>query len=132
MGFEAGSDGSPRPRPACHPLLQGLASAGVGQVVLVLRAGKWDVPAALGSGASLGLDLAYVLADDSRSVPESLARARAWVDGADVALGFPDILLEPADVWPRLAAFHLGGTWDVSLGCFPTEQAWKADMVDFE
>lgn len=132
VGFEPGGDGEPRPRPVVHGLLRGLAAAGVERAVVVLRDGKWDVPARLGDGAALGLDLAYLVVGETRSVPETLDRARGWLGGHDVALGFPDILLEPGDAWSRLLAFHRESSADVSLGLFPTEQSWKADMVQVD
>ena len=132
IGVETDSDGEPRPRPVIHGLLRGLASAGVERVVVVLREGKWDISARLGDGGEVGLDLAYLVVGATRNVPQTLERARAWTAGYDVALGFPDILLEPSDVWPRLAAFHRETAADVSLGLFPTEQSAKADMVELD
>ncbi|MEM8933013.1 MAG: dTDP-glucose pyrophosphorylase [Acidobacteriota bacterium] len=132
IGFEVGRDGEPKPRPVIHGLLRGMASAGVERALIVLRDGKWDIPACLGEGDAIGLDLAYLLVGSTGSVPETLDRAHTWIAGHDVALGFPDILLEPADVWPRLAEFHRRGGADVSLGLFPTDQVAKADMVDFD
>lgn len=148
VGFEPGPDGEPRPRPVCHGLLRGWAGAGIERALVILRHGKWDVPTRLGSGAELGLDLAYLLVEETGSVPETLARAAGWTEalgtgagtgtgtagagGWDVALGFPDILLGPPDAWARLVDFHRAGDWPISLGLFPTDQAWKADMVSFD
>ncbi|MEM6796873.1 MAG: hypothetical protein AAF725_23065 [Acidobacteriota bacterium] len=141
VGFEAGPGGAPTPRPVCHPMLRGWAAAGIERAVVVLRDGKWDVPAYLGSGAELGLDLAYLLVEQTRSVPETLRRATRWLGESHVALGFPDILLEPRDAWTRLLEFHAcgargggggGGGGDLSLGLFPTEQVAKTDMVSLE
>lgn len=97
--------------------------------MILLRPGKWDIPAALGSGESHGLDLGYLLAEDSLGVPDTLDRAYRWSRGNTIALGFPDILLRPNDVWSRLVEFHDSHSEAVSLGLFPTRQTWKTDMV---
>lgn len=130
--LEHDSDGRPRPAPVCAGLLRGMASAGIKRVLIVLRDGKWDVASRLGEGSEWGVDLGYLAVASSTCVPETLGRALPWTAGADVALGFPDILLTPRDVWRRLLAFHRRHHESVTLGLFPTDQAAKADMVDFE
>ncbi len=130
--FEPDADGRPRPTPVCAGLLRGMASAGIGRVLVVLRDGKWDVASRLGEGSEWGVDLGYLSVSSSTCVPETLGRALPWTLGADVALGFPDILLTPSDIWQRLSAFHRRHGGAVSLGLFPTDQVAKADMVDFE
>ena len=130
--FDRDPDGRPRPSPVCSGLLRGMSSAGIGRVLIVLRDGKWDVASRLGEGSEWGIDIGYLSVDASTCVPETLARALPWTLGSDVALGFPDILLSPGDVWQRLLAFHRRHGGPVSLGLFPTDQVSKADMVDFE
>ncbi|MEM1202760.1 MAG: hypothetical protein AAGN66_05980 [Acidobacteriota bacterium] len=127
--FPVGFDDRGVPTPVARHLLRGFAAAGIDRALVILRPGKWDVPACLGAGLD-GVDLAYLVVEGSGSVPETLDRAARWIEGCDVALGFPDILLEPSDVWPRLLDFHRRGGHDASLGLVPTDQAWKADMVD--
>lgn len=113
-------------------MMRAMAQGGIERAVWILRDGKWDVASRLGDGAEWGLNLAYVAVPPTRCVPETLMRARRWVEGCDVALGFPDILLQPPDLWRRLTAFHRSHDGDLSLGLFPCEQAWKADMVSFD
>jgi glucose-1-phosphate thymidylyltransferase len=139
-GSEGRPHGAPRApdsgrRLVCEPLLEALRRAGVGRALWILRAGKWDIPAALGDGARWGLDLAYLTLAASGSVPETLDRARGWVRGATVVLGYPDILFGPPDAVARLvAAYRAGGTpaMDVLLGLVPTDRPSKADMVDLD
>ena len=117
------------PQPACRPLLKGWADAGISRALVLLRPGKWDIPATLGSGDTWGLHLGYLLAEDSLGVPDTLDRAYRWSRDTTIALGFPDILLRPGDVWSRLVEFHGSHPEVVSLGLFPTRQTWKTDMV---
>ena len=132
VGFKPDSDGLPRPEPVSGPMLRSMGEAGIERALWILRDGKWDVASRLGDGAEWGIDLGYLAVRPTRCVPETLARALPWTQGADVALGFPDILLRPGDVWRRLVQFHRSHDGDMSLGLFPTDQAWKADMVDFD
>lgn len=120
------------PQPVCAPLLQAWSRAGIERAVVILRAGKWDIPGRLGDGAEFGLDLAYLVVRETRSVAETLDRARRWTAGCDVAVGFPDLLLQPDDAWSRLVHFHREGGHDLSFGCFPCDRPGKADMVDLD
>lgn len=121
-----------RPRAVCEPLLEALHTAGATRALWVLREGKWDIPATLGDGTRWGLDLAYLTLAASGSVPETLDRARAWVRGATVLLGYPDILFAPPDALARLAAHRRTTGADVVLGLVPTDRPTKADMVDLD
>jgi glucose-1-phosphate thymidylyltransferase len=53
------------------------------------------------------------------------------VQNAIVALGFPDILFQPADAYQQVLTRLAASPADVVLGLFPTAQYWKAGMVDF-
>lgn len=136
LGFTGGPAGM-APRLACDGLLGAFAAAGVRRAVVALGDGKWDVPAALGdgrnggggSGTDRGVSLAYVPVAGSRSVPESLDRARPFVAGRPVAMGFPDVWFEPADAFVPLLDRLAGGA-DVVLGCFPAPNPRITDMVD--
>jgi glucose-1-phosphate thymidylyltransferase len=132
LGFSGGAAG-PLPRLACDGLLGAFAAAGVGRAVVALGGGKWDVPAALGDGrhgTDRGVALAYVPVHGSRSVPESLDRARPFVAGKVVAMGFPDVWFEPRGAFvPLLDRLAASGA-DVALGCFPAPDPRITDMVD--
>ena len=48
VGFQRSADGSvPRPKVACEYLLERMRLAGVNRAYIVLREGKWDIPAFL-------------------------------------------------------------------------------------
>ncbi len=124
-------DGGPA-RPACHDLLSAFALAGVDRAFVLLRDGKWDVPGTLGDGAAFGLHLAYVVLQPTPGVPFTLAAAAPFVQGADVALGFPDILLQPRDLLLRLRAHHDAGEADCSLALVPCDRPWASDVVGLD
>ena len=123
-------DGSPRPLTA-H-LLERFRLGGVKRSIVVLRSGKWDVPATLGSGARWGVDLGYLIVQPTPSVPHTLDAAYSWVHGHTVALGFPDIVFDPEDAYAHcLQRLHEGGS-EVVLGLFPTDRPDKTDMVEVD
>lgn len=120
----------PAPPPVADRLLGLLRRAGIGRAVVVLRAGKWDVPAHYGSGSRAGVELVYRVLEESGSVVESIAAALPFVADQRVALGFPDVLLEPRDALARLVERQEAGGADVVLGLFPTARPEKSDMVE--
>jgi len=122
--------GSPRPVPACEHLLGAMAAAGATTVYVVLADGKWDIPAYLGDGSELGLDIAYLTMRHSPGVPFTVDRAHAHVRDSTVAFGFPDIVFTPADALLRLRARRDAGGADIVLGLFPTDRPEAADLVD--
>lgn len=134
-----GADGTEGTEPVCFPLLRGWARAGVRRALVLLRRGKWDIPDRLGEAwterdedGELRVDLAYRVVEETASVPETLCRARPFAQDHDVAVGFPDLLLEPGDAWARLVEFHRAGGHDLSFGCFPCDRPEKADMVELD
>lgn len=131
LGFHATPNG-PRPRPVCGYLLESFCRAGVGRALILLRQGKWDIPALLGRGTDHGLDLAYLVLDTTTSVPETLDSAYPFVAEARVALGFPDILFEPSDAYVHLLGHQDATGSEIVLGLFPTDQCAKTDMVELD
>jgi glucose-1-phosphate thymidylyltransferase len=124
VGF--GQDG---PRAVCTYLLRAMAAAAVCRAFLVLRPGKWDIPAHLGDGRQLGLPLAYLSLEASPGVPWTLDQAYGFVRDHPVVLGFPDILFRPRAAVARLVARQQECGSDLVLGLFPGDRPDKADMV---
>ena len=122
-----------RPRVACEFLLRELRDAGAERAYVILRDGKWDIPAYLGDGHEMGLPLAYLLMRLPYGVPYTLDQATPFVHDATVLLGFPDIMFT-ADrpVYPRLLEALDAAGADVMLGLFPTDRPEKGDMVGLD
>ncbi|HKV12018.1 MAG TPA: dTDP-glucose pyrophosphorylase, partial [Thermoanaerobaculia bacterium] len=74
--------------------------------------------------------LAYVVIPGSKSVPETLDRAFPFSEGSLVALGFPDVLFEPADAYARLIERQAATGADLVLGLFPAPRFRTTDMVE--
>ncbi len=122
--------GEPRVRVASHHLFDKMREAGVATAYVILRDGKWDIPAYFGEGKMVGIHLAYLVVKDSRGPPDSLDRAFPFVSGKPVAFGFPDILFGPDDVFERLLTRMAEANTDAVLGLYPAHDCRVMDMVD--
>ena len=133
IGFRNTDDGrSVRPKPVGQYLLEHFHRAGAKRVYIVIRKGKWDIPEYFGDGEALGLAIGYLIMNLPHGVPYTIDQANAFVRDATVVFGFPDILIEPEDAFPRIVA-HLEATnADVVLGLFPTDQPHLCDPIAFD
>jgi glucose-1-phosphate thymidylyltransferase len=129
IGFRETPRG-PAPKVAGHYLLERFRAAGVRRAFMVLHESKQDVPRYFGTGEIADVALAYLAIPGSRSVPETLDRAYPFVEDSIVALGFPDVIFEPADAYAPLIARQAATGADLVLGLFPTERFRTTDMVE--
>lgn len=130
VGFRCSSEtGGRQPKVACHDLIENMARAGAAKAYIILRQGKWDIPAFLGSGRSIGLNLAYVMTAGTAGTPYTLDKAFPFVDGARVLFGFPDIIFGPEDAFSRLVGRQNESKADIVLGLYRARQPHKMDMV---
>ena len=127
---EHGTDGSPRA--VCEHLLEKMHAAGVNRVYVILRQGKWDIPAYLGDGSRNGLHLAYLMMGLPYGTPYSIDQAYPFSQHAIVAFGFPDMVLAPGDIFKTLLEYRKSADADVVLGLFPADRSDKVDMVDVD
>ena len=129
VGFRPVNDGL-RPKVICHYLLEKMHLAGISKVYIVLREGKWDIPAYLSNGSSLDVHIAYLMMNLPFGVPYTLDQAYPFVRDAVITFGFPDILFQPNDAFVKLLAYQATREADIILGLFPTDEPQKVDMVD--
>ena len=130
IGFQKASVAAvPRVKTASEHLLAQMRRAGVRKAYVVVRRGKWDIPAYLGNGNSFGLDLAYLIMGKPFGVPFTLDQAFPFVENATIVFGFPDILIWPEDTYGMLLGKLEASKSDVVLGLYPTEDHRKVDMV---
>ncbi len=133
IGFrQVDEDGGLRPKVVCHYLLEKMRLAGATKAYVILGNGKWDIPAYLGDGTLFNMHLAYLVVNQSTGVPYTLDKAYPFVEDKIVALGFPDIIFQPEDVFVKLLKCQTDKNADVVLGLFPTDQPQKWDMVDMD
>lgn len=119
-----------KPKVVCEHVLEKMQRAGIERVYIILRDGKWDIPASLGDGSKQGLNLAYLMMGLPHGTPYSIEQAYPFIQDSIIALGFPDMIFAEEDIYARLLT-HLGSAdADVVLGIFPTDRPEKTDMVD--
>ena len=121
--------GAPRPRVVSHYLLEKMRRAGIENAYIVLREGKWDIPAHFKDGALVDMRLGYLLVTVPYGAPWTLDAAYPFVRQSLVALGFPDILFSTDDAYARLIEHQQRSAADVVLGLFPADQPQATDMV---
>lgn len=119
----------PRLRPVCEHVLGGMQQAGIHKAYLIIRDGKWDIPACLGDGSRLGLQLAYLMMGLPWGTPYSIDQAYAFVRDRRVALGFPDMRFDNPQIFRRTLDHQETSGADVVLGIFPADRPHKVDMV---
>jgi glucose-1-phosphate thymidylyltransferase len=133
VGFRlVDESGTLRPKVACHYLLERMRLAHITKAYIILREGKWDIPAYLKDGKMLDIYLAYLMMDLPFGVPYTLDQAYPFVRNAIVAFGFPDNIFQAEDAFVRLLARQSESRADIVLGLFPTHQPHKVDMVDLD
>lgn len=133
IGFRLMDEGgSVRPKVVCHYLLEKMRSAQVTKAFIVLRKGKWDIPAYLGNGKILDMHLSYLLLELLFGVPYTLDQAYPFVKDAIVVFGFPDIIFHPDDAFVQLLSRQARSNANVVLGLFPARQPKNVDMVDLD
>ncbi len=79
VGFASTDGGRRVPKAVCQYLLEKMRVAGIVKAYVVLREGKWDIPASLGDGATAGMHLAYLMVGISFGVPFTLDQAYPFV-----------------------------------------------------
>lgn len=123
-------------RVAIDVLLSRFAAAGIGRAYVLMDAAKGDLPRYLAEpalGPPRAPRLAFVSVTGSPSVPHTLDRAYPFVSPEPapwVAVGFPDVLFEPADAFRRLVERKRGTGAAVVLGLFPARDPGSTDMVE--
>ena len=121
-----------RPKAAAHYLLDNMLRAGAEKAFIVLRKGKWDIPAYFSGEDCTGLPLAFLSMERSSSAPATIDRAYPFFKNALVLFGFPDILSTPGDGFSKLIASQRKSAADVVLGLYKADQPQKMDMVELD
>ncbi len=132
VGFRYLDIGEIRPKVACHYLLDRMGTADVEKVYIILRTGKWDIPSYLGTGKTIGVNLAYLVIDQTSGAPFSVDHAFPFVENALILFGFPDIIFGPEDAFIRLIDRQKDSKADIVLGLFKAKQPSKMDMVELD
>ncbi len=130
IGFSGVDSDRPTVKVISQYLFERMVAGGVGQGIVVLREGKWDIPAYFGEGEPAGMRLSYVVVGQTLGPPDTLDRAYSFVRHNVVAFGFPDIVLGPPDVFDQLLSRMDKGDVDVVLGLYDVAERAASDMVE--
>jgi dTDP-glucose pyrophosphorylase len=122
VGFaEITREKSPKPKAVCQYLLGAYNRAGISNVFVVVRNGKWDIPAFLGDGASVDLNLCYLVVGENGGPAFTVDGAFPFIRSFRVVFGFPDILFAPDNTFKTLLEHQDSTGADVVLGLFRAE-----------
>lgn len=133
IGYRQSPEGAkPNPKAVCEYLLESLNAAGINKAYIILRTDKWDIVEFFQDGREFGIHISYLTTQLNNGVPYTLDQAYPFVRNQWVALGFPDIILEPASVFTEVVqTAHQSGA-DIVLGLFPVVNASKSDVVEMD
>lgn len=118
--------------PVCNGLFRQFEAAGIKNIVLVTRPEKTDLIHHIEKELDLDIRIIIVLVDKTNSTLESICAAYAHIAGKEVVLGFPDMLIAPADAMQQLSQSMDNSTANIVLGAFPASDSAKCDMVAFD
>jgi dTDP-glucose pyrophosphorylase len=124
--------GELRAKVASHHVFEKFRTAGITTAYVILRTGKWDIPAYFVDGHVVGVNVAYLVITGSLGPPDTLDRARPFVGDQSVAFGFPDIQFGPDDAFEQLLERLNATKADVVLGLYPAHDSRVMDMVDVD
>ena len=133
IGFRSvGDETALRPKVAAEYLLEKMKLAGVEDVFVVLRKGKWDIPEYFGNGSNLEMHLAYLMMGLPYGPPYSMNEAYPFVRDKLVAFGFADILFTPDDAFIQLLNRQETSKADVLIGLLDAYNPDQMDMVEVD
>ena len=124
VGLAKTTDGSLRPKVVSQYLLEKMREAGVRKAFVILRNGKWDIPQYYGDGTRLGMNLGYLMMGRPYGPPYTVDQAYPFVRKARIAFGFPDILLQPQDIFTRALKRMSATQAALVLGLYPAHKTW--------
>jgi glucose-1-phosphate thymidylyltransferase len=132
IGYRRDPDGSERVKVVSHYLLDSMRMAGIERAFLVLRPGKWDIPTYYGDGALAGMNLAYLMVGLPYGPPYSIDQAYPFVKDCLVAIGFPDMICEPTEMFVDLRQHQAATNADLVLAVLPASRPEKTDMLEID
>jgi glucose-1-phosphate thymidylyltransferase len=119
-----------RPKVVSQYIIEQMAEAGVGRLMIIVGPGKQDVVEYYGDGSRFGLQIGYLYQERLDGMPSAINLARPWIGDATVLFGMPDTIIRPSAALKALLADHEASGADLSLGLFPTDRPEKFGMVE--
>lgn len=131
IGMQTLKNNEKIPKVASMHVVDSMRQAGISNFYMVIRDGKWDIPAYYNNGHLFDINIGYLIADKSYGVPYSLNQAFPFTEGKMIVMGFPDIIFSPTNAYSELIdQMEKQPETDVMLGLFPVDDSKKWDVVD--
>ncbi|MBN1158061.1 MAG: hypothetical protein JXA61_01660 [Bacteroidales bacterium] len=105
--------------------------AGIEEVYMIIRKGKWDIPEYYGDGSAFGVNMGYLVVNSTYGTPFTLSQAYPFIKDKLVAMGFPDIIFSPENAFQQLVSKIKSTEAEIVLGIVPFAHPAKADMIEF-
>lgn len=130
VGLEQTGQSIGKPKVIASYLLDQFKNAGANQVYVILRKGKWDIPAYFGDGSQYGVSMAYLMMGLPYGAPFSVDQAYTFVKDKQVLFGFPDMLHAVPNAFAQLLIKQHETAADLVLGTFEVDNPEKWDVVE--
>jgi glucose-1-phosphate thymidylyltransferase len=130
--FPIGIDGRKGPMAVSTYLIDCMRHASVADMHLVIRNGKWDIPAYYGGGKDFGFNPCFHVTQYEYGVPFTIYQAYPFVKDKTVVFGFPDIVFSPLNAFDSLIVRLEDEKTSVVLGSTRVKNPQKWDMVDID
>ena len=118
--------------PVCHSLLRQFETAGIEDIALITRKDKIDLIDHFENNLSINAKIYTILLHKTNSTLESICSAYDVIQGKEVYLGFPDMIMFPVDAMKSLSQEKERSSADVVLGAILAKVATNVDMIDFD
>ncbi|MBN2482452.1 MAG: hypothetical protein JXB19_11990 [Bacteroidales bacterium] len=105
--------------------------AGIKEIFMIIRKGKWDIPEYFGDGSAFGVNMGYLIVNCTYGTPFTLSQAYPFAKDKLVAMGFPDIIFSPENAFRQLVSKITTTDAEIILGMVPCINPIKVDMVEF-
>jgi glucose-1-phosphate thymidylyltransferase len=127
---KSSDEGSAEIRVISEYLINSYRIAGINNIYFILRKGKWDIPAYYGDGSDFGVNISYLIMNLPYGTPFTLDQAYPFTKNKYIALGYPDIIVEPAEAYIKIKEKISETKADIVLGLFPIDNYLNWDMVE--
>ncbi len=123
-------DGIIRPKLVSQYGLEAMSLAGINNVIMPITSKKKAAfNECLSNGKKVGVDISYLIINNSLSMVETIARALKGHRNERIFFGMPDTCVLPTDCFVQLLEEHEKHGSCLSLGLFQTSEPHKYGMI---
>lgn len=112
-------------------LIDQLENAGIKQIFMIIRTGKWDIPKYYAEN-KISSCLSFIVILNSESIPHTINFSYPYIKNKFVILSFPDLIIYPKNAILKCKLLMQKKKADIVLGLFPVNNSSKFDIVEFD